>query len=777
MDKYWLEVIDYLRSVSVQGSRIAAHEDFKAELPSVVPYRDIGSHEPGFLNGLVIHKSLFEQIDPLFLHEFLSRARPTFANEVFVVLRTEGAALKWRSIHLGSLREIAHWAAHQVDPEHASKELRFSDDAALTGLAEFIVQNLAKPLDPTRPGSPVAIAETAERINDTAWFWADDSGKTAELFALPQLRDVFPELADATLAHFMRLSPERIIQRRWAIPELKLIDARPDSFSAYNSFFNLTGNLKTGRVCPSIRFNDDRTRFLADYSGNTLRFRYRGRRQVVDIEGAITDWSIEEQPERIVFSHTSTIEARPLIGRRQRVCKLTYRYSLWKARAAIELEAEITTLPGCTLHDVQLSTAFDQLSSGGDFGNVCIAVDGKYEWHTPLDQPVTKVHLGPADYLGIAEMKAVPGFANGFHVRFHNGSQLGDIIAEGSRSGRFHWIYPRYFLGRLEPEDTQVISEDRLLTAGGYYAEPDIYRRVLNGMMTAAGDIDPSISYDIGAELNAVALTLLLSKEGRYRCPPTVERLAAMKEWYDRHLSIYLETHRPDNPGVGAPVFIRGLSFVVLSLDCMTRAFDLDQYRAPLASCVALLLRLELPVQGGRGETVFSVANAPELDCHCSALLALARAAVYGDPGNRISQAVHRALRGTLILHGSAEQYGQSALRFQSIWIRSHAGVPPQDGGFWLFKLGLALRAFNAIRQVHAAGFLPIDGETLSYTNELTTVARDGLFAALRRDGDTIEVLTSACSSETNSETQPWAALGLVPAVEWELYGRPLEPH
>src|SRR2546430_7145329 len=36
-----------------------------------------------------------------------------------------------------------------------------------------------------------------------------------------------------------------------------------------------------------------------------------------------------------------------------------------------------------------------------------------------------------------------------------------------------------------------------------------------------------------------------------------------------------------------------------------------------------------------------------------------------------------------------------------------------------------------------------------------------------------MEVLTSARSGETNSETQPWAALGLVPAVEWELYGRP----
>jgi len=772
MDRHWLEVIDHLQTVSARGLGVAAHEDFKAILPSVVPYGEIGSHEPEFFQGLVIHKGLYEQIEPSFLQEFLSRAKPTFANEVFIVLRTDGPPLKLRNsnIHLGALRDIAQWAARQTGTERGG--LRLSADAALAGMAEFIVQNLAKPLEPARPGSSIAIAETAERINDTAWFWADDSGKTAELFAVPRLHDTYPDLADATLDYVLRLSPERIIQRRSAVPELRLLDGRPESFKAYNSFFNLTGNLQTGRVCPSIRFNDDRTRFLGEYSGNALRFRYGGRRQVVDVEDAITHCSIDEQPERIVFSHTSVIEARPLIGRRRRVCNLTYRYSLWKARPAIEVEAEITTLPGITLQDVQLSTAFDQLSSGGNFDSAVVGVEGRYERRAPTGEPATKLHIGGADYLGISETGAVPGFAHGFHVRLRNGSQLGDIIAEGSRSGRYHWIYPRYFLGRIAPQETRSVTEDRLLTGGGYYREPDIYRRVLEDAVKN-GNVDPSMSYDIGAELNAVALTLLFSKQGRYRSTPARERLDALKEWYDRHLGIYIETHRPDEPGAGEPAFIRGLSFVILSLDCMIRAFGWQQYGALLSSCVALLLRLEWAVEGGRGETVFSVPQSPELDCHCAALLALARAAVYGDPGNRISQAIHRALRGTLIFLASAEQYGHPSLSFESLWVRSRTGVPPQDGGFWVFKLGLALRAFNAIRQVHAAGLLPLDSEILAYMNELTEVARRGLFAALRREGDTIEVLTSARSGETNSETQPWAALGLVPAVEWELYGRP----
>src|SRR5256884_5163605 len=137
---------------------------------------------------------------------------------LFRSLRTDGPPLKLRNsnIHLGALRDIAQWAARETGTERGG--LRLSADAALAGMAEFIVQNLAKPLEPARPGSSIAIAETAERINDTAWFWADDSGKTAELFAVPRLRDTYPDLADAALDYVLRLSPERIIQRRSAVP-------------------------------------------------------------------------------------------------------------------------------------------------------------------------------------------------------------------------------------------------------------------------------------------------------------------------------------------------------------------------------------------------------------------------------------------------------------------------------------------------------------------------------------------------------------------------------
>src|SRR5258708_19433963 len=105
-------------------------------------------------------------------------------------------------------------------------------------MVNFIVEHLAKVIDHPRPEPVIAFAETAERFNDTSWFWVDDTGKTAELFAVPSVRDAHPALADATLDYVLRLSPDLIIQRRAAVPQLSLVDANPKTSRAPNTFFH-----------------------------------------------------------------------------------------------------------------------------------------------------------------------------------------------------------------------------------------------------------------------------------------------------------------------------------------------------------------------------------------------------------------------------------------------------------------------------------------------------------------------------------------------------------
>lgn len=646
------------------------------------------------------------------------------------------------------------------------------DDAILTPMVNFIVEKLVKVIDPLRPEPVVAIAETAERFNDSSWFWVDDTGKTAELFAVPSVRDAYPALADAMLDYVLRLSPDLIIQRRAAVPELRLVDANPKTFRAYNSFFNLTGDLTRGVVCPSIRFNDTRTRIVAQYSGNMIRFRYRGRRQTVDIEDSIKSWSIVEHTDRIVFSHTSMIQGKPLVGTRRHVCDVTYVYTLWRARPTIKVSVALTIVPKVMLRDVQITTAFDQLSQGGAFQTAIVGRGDEFQRHSVPGEARVALTVEPANYLSLFESAVMPGFAIGLHTHLKDGSQLHDIIAEGSLPGHFHWVYARYALGKIRGGETRSIVEDRLLTGGGYYSQPEIYSRVMIAADTGSGEIDPSMSYDIGAELNAVAVTILFANRGLYSVsPPSKERLRALKAWYDRHLGLYLAVVRPGDPDEHQRVFARGLSFVILSLDCMARAYEDGGYRAKLETCVQLLLRLEVPVEGGFEESLFYAG--PNLDCHSAALLALARAAYWGDADRRISDAIRRGLRGILLTSSYADQGERKPLFYDSIGVRNQVGGMLHDTGYWNYKLGLSLRAFNAIRQIQDLGLLSLDPHTLDHLDLLTEVSRRAIVPSLRLEDSTVEVLTCQGAGETNSETQPWVALGLVPAIEWELFGKP----
>ena len=50
-----------------------------------------------------------------------------------------------------------------------------------------------------------------------------------------------------------------------------------------------------------------------------------------------------------------------------------------------------------------------------------------------------------------------------------------------------------------------------MLTGGGYYDVPDQYIDIMRNA-TGGGAFDPSMTYDIGAELNAVAVHILFAR-------------------------------------------------------------------------------------------------------------------------------------------------------------------------------------------------------------------------------------------------------------------------
>ncbi|MFL0585010.1 hypothetical protein ACH0BU_00015 [Sphingomonas olei] len=122
----------------------------------------------------------------------------------------------------------------------------------------------------------------------------------------------------------------------------------------------------------------------------------------------------------------------------------------------------------------------------------------------------------------------------------------------------------------------------------------------------------------------------------------------------------------------------------------------------------------------------------------------------------------------------TSSSYGNDPLDHPTIVIsRSMDDDDLVDTGFWTYKLGLALRAFHLIDHAAATGRLALPDATRAHLQQLAATATQALLrAADYRDG-LIEVRTSFNAGETNSETQPWAALGLVPHLDRALLDIP----
>lgn len=637
----------------------------------------------------------------------------------------------------------------------------------LDPLVQFIHDRLAKRADLGDGAGPfTALSETAERFNDTSWFWVDDNAKAAELLAWPLLCDQDPALLDSAIDFVVRLSDGPVIRRRCSPAEIAVVSADPCAFFVRTAFFNVTGDLSRGSVRQSVRFNDGRTADAVDLTGNLVELRVEGRLHVLDVEEAISSFSLTEEGDEVRLVHESLLRAkRGRLRRVKPVATVRYEYVVSAHRPALLLRVTITPEPGVALDDVTITTACDQLSAmrAAEYRAVVVGAGGTWRTQRALPDGRSLVHAGPAEYVGLVQESGSPGFAYAIHARMHDAEQVSAIQANGVTEGRLHWMLTRYAIGRLEPGGHASITEDRLLTAGGYYDAPEHYAAVMRDG-DGGGTLDPSMTYDIGAELNAVAAHLLFAAAGQYATPPSPARLAALRSWYDRHLDRYFSYIRPGEPGSHARIFSRGLGFVVLSLDCMLRATGEQRYRTLMGTATELLLglldRAERPGGGWFANVQDTWAGAPFLDCQGAALLALCRAALHGDPEGRLAAAareVMAAIRlGTVVV---APAPGESVL-CDTLLVRRH-GEGPEDTGYWNFKLGVVLRALRMLAFADARGVVPLSALERSRLALLDEVCVRLIADSTRDRGGMIEVLTCQRAGETNSETQPWVILGL----------------
>ena len=651
----------------------------------------------------------------------------------------------------------------------------------LPPMVAYIKRRLVKTADMGTETFP-ALAETAERFNDTSWFWTDDNAKAAELLCEPSLFDADPATATAAIDFVLRMSGGAVIQRRCGPPELRVLSTDPRAFRVETAFFILEGDLSLGLVRHSLRFNDGRTVTAAQHTGNTVTVRQGRRTRTLDIEKNITVFAVEPREDQVVLWHSSAVAmpALPLLRQKARpLGHVRYTYTVHRDRPAVELRVELRLDPGVALDDCVLTAAVDQLSivHGVEYRALAIRAGGVDRTLRRVGDDRVTVHTGPADYTAVVQEGASPGFSYAIHTLLRDGGRLDDILARGQKAGWLHWILHRYRTGPVPPGGTVGITEERMLTGGGYYDALEHYEAVLRDG-AGGGGYDPSMTYDIGAELNAVAAHILFARAGRYARPPDAARLATLQAWYDRHIQRYFDFIRPGEPDDLARVFTRGIAFVALSLDCMVRATGEARYREQLDLAVSLILRTRKRLPCGRDEhdsTFVDVwaGRVPFLDNHASCVLALARVAWHGDPGGALSQAVREGILGIKLYSGVVDLGGGHTITADSLATVNTGGHAHADTGFWNFKLGMVLRALRAAEHAAGAGKLDLDADTrrrLAMRRDLCLELLGPSMRWHRGDGDDmLEVLTARIAGETNSETQPWIALGLAPVVDEQI--------
>ncbi|MGD9884937.1 MAG: hypothetical protein AB7U95_33025 [Reyranella sp.] len=110
MDQFWQDALDYLTAKKLVDDIVVAPDAFRYMLTTAKTYGETNPGDAASVAALVLHKGLFEELDRPFLKTALSKLRPSFANEVFIVLTAQGEVLDASSPHVSKLADIRRWA-------------------------------------------------------------------------------------------------------------------------------------------------------------------------------------------------------------------------------------------------------------------------------------------------------------------------------------------------------------------------------------------------------------------------------------------------------------------------------------------------------------------------------------------------------------------------------------------------------------------------------------------------------------------------------------------
>ncbi len=636
--------------------------------------------------------------------------------------------------------------------------------------AEFIVRRLVRPLR-FSDADYLAIAETEHPFGDDDWYWTDDNAKVLEFLSRPELAGAYREQAGEILRFLQVMCRGPLILRRVSTPRLLETGWHNGETSYCHSLMHLRCDLSRGAVMAGIRFHDARDADNLLLHTNCVEFTYRRQKYVVPVEEAVDNSHAELNEHQLELRFSAELFFTPRRAK-LRLGRITYVYTIDARSMAFTVEATLDVDPAVDVADVVLTVGHDHLSHGMNdvaYHRVFVNRPGAGQSSFAAGEPGRHfLATAGADYYSIAQTE-IAGFALAVHSRPREPARLREIEVLVREPGKLHFVRSRYRFDGDCRGRRLVIAEDKVLTSGGFYGRLAEYSGLLHEAVAlrsarAPTAVDFSVSYDYGAELNAFAQYFVaLSRDGA-----ALSERHTVKALFDTYLQYYFDLFVEGHYRRENTIFSRQLAFVMLALATMVRATGDTAYRARLEQLCDVMLEFEKLFDDVAGNAVSGFMMGTQssrivfVDCHSAALLALIEAANHvADP--RLAAAVDRGLGCFAIQTTKIDWLGeQRKIDVIAVdWVNDE-GTRHSNHGFWTYHTGLTLRMFAALRRSPEPGIQAVAARHRDRLGLIETIMRWHVERSLTWHDGAVEIRSSILSSETNSETQPWAAIGLL---------------
>lgn len=634
--------------------------------------------------------------------------------------------------------------------------------------AQFLVRRMYREVDFTEDRRHSAVAETERPFAGDRWFWTDDNAKVLEFLTRRELGTKYFEQAESIHAFLRSMCRGPFIFRRISEPRLEATGRDGEAISYYHSLMHLRYDLAHGYVVAGVRFHDNRTADNLLLSANSVIFKYKNKSYSINVEAAIDSHNASQQGHSLTLRHSSDLYFKPS-WRRMRLGRVSYTYRIDARSMLINVETALEVDPNANVADVVLTIGHNHLSHGRmGVQYKHLFSDGPAALRFTAGEPGRGVlPAAGTTYYSIAQAD-IAGFALAVHSRSRDPGRLSGIETLVQENDKLHFVRSRYRFEGPCRGARLVAAEDKMLTAGGFYEKIDDYaalmREVTSAQVMQRAALDYSVSYDYGAELLGFASYYagLLSHDAPREIVSDVGSL------FDAYLNVYIDIFINGHGKNGDAVSSRQLAFVILAVIVMHRACGGHKYLRELNRLCTVMLDFEKRFEDVAGDSASGFIMGVRsqrivfVDCHSAALLALTVASQYVDDP-RLTAAIDRGLSCYSIETTKIDWHdGPHKIDTIAVDWTDDSGGRHTNHGYWNYHAGLTLRFFAALRRSGDPALQAVVARHRERMELLEMIMRWHIERSLTWHDDAVEIRSSVLSTETNSETQPWAMVGLL---------------